>query len=67
MMVISIVMFEIEKSVLSFQVKFSPFLENRLAVSTSENFGIVGTGRQHILDVSIFLLIYSVSLMFEGF
>jgi hypothetical protein len=34
-------------------VKFSPFLENRLAVSTSENFGIVGTGRQHILDVSI--------------
>jgi peroxin-7 len=35
-----------------YSVKFSPFLENRLAVSTSENFGIVGTGRQHILDVT---------------
>lgn len=34
------------------QVKFSPFLENRIAVATSQNFGIIGTGRQHILDVS---------------
>uniref|UniRef100_A0A7S0V849 Peroxin-7 n=1 Tax=Polytomella parva TaxID=51329 RepID=A0A7S0V849_9CHLO len=31
-------------------VKFSPFLENRLAVATAQNFGIIGNGRLHILD-----------------
>jgi len=33
-------------------VKFSPFLEQRIAVATSQNFGIIGNGRQHVFDVS---------------
>lgn len=33
-------------------VKFSPYLENRIAVATAQNFGIVGNGRQHVFDVS---------------
>lgn len=35
-----------------YSVKFSPFLENRLAVPTSQNFGMVGNGRQYILDLT---------------
>ena len=34
-------------------VKFSPFLEQRFAASTAQNFGIIGNGRQHIFDVSV--------------
>jgi len=33
-------------------VKFSPFRENLLAVCTSQNFGIVGNGRQHVLQLT---------------
>lgn len=36
----------------AYSVKFSPFLENRIAVSTAQNFGIIGNGKQHIFDVS---------------
>lgn len=33
-------------------VQFSPFLENRLAVSTAQNFGIIGNGRQYVLELT---------------
>jgi len=29
---------------------FSPFHENRIAVATAQNFGIIGNGRQHVLE-----------------
>lgn len=32
-----------------YSVKFSPFFENRLAVATAQNFGILGNGRLHVL------------------
>mmetsp|Transcript_3575 Transcript_3575/g.8938 ORF Transcript_3575/g.8938 Transcript_3575/m.8938 type:complete len:159 (+) Transcript_3575:179-655(+) len=35
-----------------YSVKFSPYNEGRLAVSTAQNFGIIGNGRQYILDVT---------------
>ncbi|KAK9132128.1 hypothetical protein Scep_011656 [Stephania cephalantha] len=35
-----------------YAVKFSPFYEHRLAVGTSQNFGILGNGRIHILDLA---------------
>lgn len=35
-----------------FSVKFSPFNESRIAVGTSQNFGIVGNGRLHILQLT---------------
>lgn len=34
-----------------YAAKFSPFVENRLAVATAQNFGIIGNGRLHILEV----------------
>ena len=33
------------------QVQFSPFLENRIAISTAQNFGIIGNGRQYVCEV----------------
>jgi hypothetical protein len=33
---------------------FSPFHENRLAVATAQNFGIIGNGRQYVLEVRPF-------------
>jgi len=35
-----------------YAVKFSPFEEGRLAVATAQNFGIIGNGRQYVLQVS---------------
>lgn len=34
-----------------YAAKFSPFVENRLAVATAQNFGIIGNGRLHVLEV----------------
>ena len=34
-----------------YSVEFSPFEENKLACATSQHFGIVGNGRQFVLDV----------------
>lgn len=34
-----------------YSVKFSPFEDNKIAVATSQNFGIIGNGRQYILEV----------------
>jgi hypothetical protein len=34
------------------QIEFSPFIENRVAVATAQNFGIIGNGRQYVLEVS---------------
>jgi peroxin-7 len=34
-----------------YAAKFSPFVEGRLAVATAQNFGIIGNGRLHILEV----------------
>ncbi|KAG2383931.1 hypothetical protein LR48_Vigan10g266700 [Vigna angularis] len=36
-----------------YSVKFSPFYENRLAVATAQNFGILGNGRLHVLILSL--------------
>lgn len=35
-----------------YSVKFSPFREQRLAVATAQNFGIIGNGRVHVLDAA---------------
>eukprot|EP00894_Picocystis_sp_ML_P001094 jgi/Pico_ML_1/51611/g2606.t1 len=32
-----------------FSVRFSPFEEDKLAVATSQNFGIIGNGKQHVV------------------
>ncbi|CAL9190974.1 unnamed protein product, partial [Musa hybrid cultivar] len=34
-----------------YAVRFSPFYEGRLLVATSQNFGILGNGRLHVLDL----------------
>ncbi|XP_030465503.2 peroxisome biogenesis protein 7 [Syzygium oleosum] len=34
-----------------YSVKFSPFYEDRLAVATAQNFGILGNGRLHVLSL----------------
>ncbi len=36
-----------------YSVKFSPFEEGRIAVATAQNFGIIGNGRQYVLQVTI--------------
>ena len=33
-------------------VKYSPFFDNRLAVASSSNFGLVGNGRLYILELT---------------
>jgi len=33
-----------------YAVEFSPFDEYKLAVSTAQNFGIIGTGKQYVLS-----------------
>lgn len=35
-----------------YAVKFSPFVETRLAVATAQNFGIIGNGRQYVLELT---------------
>ncbi|KAL3690420.1 hypothetical protein R1sor_016729 [Riccia sorocarpa] len=35
-----------------YAVRFSPFVENRLAVATAQNFGIIGNGRQYVLELT---------------
>jgi hypothetical protein len=35
-----------------YSVRFSPFEETKLAVATSQNFGIIGNGRQYVLQVA---------------
>jgi hypothetical protein len=37
-----------------YAVRFSPFVEGRLAVATAQNFGIIGNGRLHVLEVRMF-------------
>ncbi len=37
-----------------YAVKFSPFEEGRIAVATAQNFGIIGNGRQYVLQVGPF-------------
>lgn len=36
-----------------YAVKFSPFEDGRIAVATSQNFGIIGNGRQYVLQVKV--------------
>lgn len=33
-------------------VKYSPFFDNRLAVTASANYGLVGNGRLYILELT---------------
>ena len=35
-----------------YAVRFSPFDESRLAVGTAQNYGIIGNGTLHVLQVS---------------
>lgn len=35
-----------------YSVKFSPFEDGKLALATSQNFGIIGNGKQYVLQVS---------------
>lgn len=35
-----------------YAVRWSPFDEGRLAVATAQNFGIIGNGKLHVLQVS---------------
>ncbi|RDW90152.1 putative peroxisome biosynthesis protein (Peroxine-7) [Aspergillus mulundensis] len=35
-----------------YAVKYSPFFDNRLAVATAANFGLVGNGRLYILELT---------------
>eukprot|EP01111_Echinosteliopsis_oligospora_P012935 TRINITY_DN4515_c0_g1_i1.p1 TRINITY_DN4515_c0_g1~~TRINITY_DN4515_c0_g1_i1.p1 ORF type:complete len:182 (-),score=34.52 TRINITY_DN4515_c0_g1_i1:473-1018(-) len=34
-----------------YAIEFSPFEERRFAVATAQNFGIIGNGKQYIMDV----------------
>ena len=40
-----------------YSVKFSPFEEDKLAVATSQNFGIIGNGKQYVLQVCCVMLV----------
>lgn len=33
-------------------VKYSPFFDNRLAVASAANFGLVGNGRLYVLELT---------------
>jgi len=35
-----------------FNVKYSPFFDNKLAVATGQNYGLVGNGRLYILELT---------------
>ena len=35
-----------------YSVQFSPYLEGRVAVATAQNFGIIGNGKQHVLELT---------------
>lgn len=35
-----------------YSVKFSPFEQGKVAVATAQNFGIIGNGKQYVLQVS---------------
>jgi hypothetical protein len=37
----------------SYQLQWSPFFENKLAVATSANYGLVGNGRLYVLGVGV--------------
>lgn len=34
-----------------YSIKFSPFEDGKLAVATAQNFGIIGNGRQYVIQV----------------
>lgn len=41
----------VSRKLINFEkVKWSPFDERRLAIATAQNFGIVGNGKQYIVD-----------------
>lgn len=35
-----------------YAVKYSPFLDNRIAVAAAANFGLVGNGRLYVLELT---------------
>ena len=47
-----------------YAVKFSPFEKGRLAVATAQNFGIIGNGRQYVLQVGAIADVWAMLLMF---
>lgn len=38
---------------MGYSVKWSPFEENKLAIATAQHFGIVGNGKQHVIEVNL--------------
>lgn len=44
-------MIEFACELTAYSVQWSPYDESRLAVSTAQNFGIIGSGQQLVLDV----------------
>lgn len=42
-----------------YAVKFSPFEKGRLAVATAQNFGIIGNGRQYVLQVDTDAIVWA--------
>ena len=37
-----------------YSLQFSPFDEGKIAVATAQNFGIIGNGKQYVLQVGPF-------------
>lgn len=48
-----------------YSVQFSPF-DDRLAVGSAQNFGIIGNGKQYVLQVTITALLAPISLTPES-
>ena len=44
-------MAKFEMDQMGYAVEFSPFDETKLACSTAQNFGIIGTGKQYVYTV----------------
>ena len=47
----------------AYAIKFSPF-DDRVAVSVSQNFGIIGNGKQYVLQVFLLLPYISVKIWY---
>lgn len=43
--------YQFAKGYHGYAVKFSPYYDNRLAVATAANFGLVGNGRLYVLGL----------------
>lgn len=44
--------YRFDKGYHGYAVKYSPYYDNRLAVATAANFGLVGNGRLYVLGLA---------------